>query len=263
MKNYTEEEIEKYRKIREEIKLKMEEEKRNNDRLFNIVEKYNSIDNMDAINFLKKMNKNQVINYFGLMEKLIKEWKNKDVKPTILLHSCCAPCSTSTLEFLCHYADITILFSNSNIHPKSEYLKRAKVQKDFIEEFNKRTGNNVKYLEDEYKPQIFFKKVQGLEKEEEGGARCEVCFNLRLDIAAKKAKELNYDYFGTAITLSPKKNTKLINEIGFEMQNIYDVKYLPSDFKKGNGYKRSIEMCNEYDVYRQCYCGCVFAMKKD
>lgn len=255
---------EKYEKIREEIKKRIEEEKRNNDRLFSSVlnSKIASSEFINASDILAKMNKNQVINFHGILEKVIKGWKIKNIRPKIILHSCCAPCSTYSLEFLCQYADITILFANSNIHPKKEYEKRSKVQKDFIIEFNKRTGNNVQFIEAEYKPSEFFKTVRGLEDEPEGGKRCEVCFNMRLDIVAKYAKELNFDYFASAITLSAKKNSKLINEIGFEIQEIYEVKYLPTDFKKNGGGKRSIEMCNEYDVYRQCYCGCIFALNK-
>lgn len=213
----------------------------------------------NALEILEKMNPNQVINYHTILTKLINDWKQKEQKPKILLHSCCAPCSTYSLEFLCQYADVTILFANSNIHPKAEYLKRSEAQQKFIEDFNKKTGNDVKYIEDEYNPSSFYEKVRGLEKEKEGGARCTSCFQMRLDIVAERAQKMGYDYFGSALTLSPKKNSQLINKIGLEVQKIFDVKYLPSDFKKNNGYKRSIEMCEEYDVYRQCYCGCVFA----
>ena len=121
----------------------------------------------------------------------------------------------------------------------------------------------MKYIEEPYKPLEFFKLMRGLEKEPEGGKRCEACFAYRLDIVAKKAVELNYDYFGSALTLSPMKNSQLINKIGFHIQGIYATKYLPSDFKKNNGYKRSIELCTLYDVYRQCYCGCIFAADRD
>ncbi|NYV27962.1 epoxyqueuosine reductase QueH [Streptobacillus felis] len=241
----------------------MKDNQGRNDKVFNLIKnnsfvKENEFDN--ALSILSSMNKNQVINYHTVLEKMIKNWKNSEKKPRILLHSCCAPCSTYTLEFLCQYADVTILFANSNIHPKQEYIKRSEVQQKFIEDFNNKTGNKVGYIEDEYNPKHFLELTKGQEKEPEGGNRCVTCFQMRLDIVAKYAKELNYDYFGSAITLSPKKNSKLINELGFEVQEIYNVKYLPSDFKKNNGYKRSIEMCNEYDVYRQCYCGCIFAL---
>lgn len=213
----------------------------------------------NAREILDKMNPNQKINYHTILTKLINDWKIKTQRPKILLHSCCAPCSTYTLEFMTQYADITILFANNNIHPKAEYYKRASVQKEFIENFNAKTGNNVGYIEEKYQPLEFYKTVKGLEDEKEGGQRCTACFQMRLDIVAKKAQELGFDYFGSALTLSPKKNSQLINNLGLEIQEIFDVKYLPSDFKKNQGYQRSIEMCKEYDVYRQCYCGCVFA----
>ncbi|VWL85248.1 epoxyqueuosine reductase QueH [Oceanivirga miroungae] len=217
----------------------------------------------DANDLMKKMRPNEKINYHKMLEDMIKIWKSHDEKPKVILHSCCAPCSTYTLEFMCQYADITILFANNNIHPEYEYRKRANEQRVFIEKFNKETGNNVLYIEEEYQPMEFFKLVKGLEKEKEGGLRCEACFAYRLDIVAKKAKELNYDYFGSALTLSPMKNSQLINKIGFHIQSIYATKYLPSDFKKNNGYKRSIELCEVFDVYRQCYCGCIFAADKE
>lgn len=205
------------------------------------------------------MNSNQKINYHTVLTKLIDDWKKKGQKPKILLHSCCAPCSTYTLEYMCRYAEVTILFANNNIHPEAEYRKRALVQKEFIDSFNSHTGNNVGYIEDEYNPSSFYNKVKGLEKEKEGGGRCISCFQMRLDIVAQYAQELGFDYFGSALTLSPKKNSQLINNIGLEIQELFNVKYLPSDFKKNRGYERSLEMCNEYNIYRQCYCGCVFA----
>ena len=217
----------------------------------------NNIKNAKEI--LNKMNPDQKINYHTILLKLIDDWKNKDQRPKILLHSCCAPCSTYSLEFMCKYADVTILFSNNNIHPKSEYEKRSLAQKNFIKDFNEKTNNNVEYIEDKYNPNDFYKIINGLENEKEGGKRCSSCFQMRLDIVARRAETLGFDYFGSALTLSPKKNSQLINNIGIEIQELFNVKYLPSDFKKNNGYKRSIEMCNEYDVYRQCYCGCIFA----
>ena len=213
----------------------------------------------DAKEILDKMNPNQKINYHTILNNLIEDWKQKNQRPRVLIHSCCAPCSTYTLEFLCEYADVTVLFANNNIHPESEYNKRASVQREFIDNFNKNTGNDVKYIQEKYTPQDFYKKVKGLEKEKEGGSRCTSCFQMRLDIVARRAQEMGYDYFGSALTLSPKKNSQLINKLGLEIQELFSVIYLPSDFKKNNGYKRSIEMCNEYEVYRQCYCGCIFA----
>ena len=151
-----------------------------------------------------------------------------------------------------------------NIHPKSEYQRRAHEQKRFIDQFNERTGHQAGFIEDEYRPEVFTRMVMfhQLAEEEEGGERCSACFNMRLDRVAQVAQELGFDYFGSALTLSPKKNSQLINELGLEVQQLYDVNYLPSDFKKNKGYERSIVMCREYDVYRQCYCGCVFAAKQ-
>lgn len=218
---------------------------------------------LNADMIVEKM-KNQKINYDHVLRKMIIEWEKNEERPKILLHSCCAPCSTYTLEFLCQYADVTIFFSNSNIHPESEYLRRMIVQKKFIEDFNANTGNNVQLIVDEYKPNDFIQMMvkQNLHNEKEGGKRCDACFNLRLDLVAQKAQELGYDYFGSALTISPKKNSQLINQIGMDIQKIYNTNYLPSDFKKNQGYQRSIEMCKEYDVFRQCYCGCVFAAKQ-
>lgn len=218
---------------------------------------------IDANLIVEKM-KNQKINYDKVLQKMIQQWQEEASKPKILLHTCCAPCSTHTLEFMCQYAEVTIFFSNSNIHPKNEYLRRLHEQKRFIEQFNEQTGNQVQLIVDDYRPHMFNKMVmdRGLIQEREGGARCSACFNMRLDLVAQKAQTLGYDYFGSALTISPKKNSALINQIGLDIQKIYGTHYLPSDFKKNKGYERSIQMCKEYDVFRQCYCGCVFAAKQ-
>lgn len=218
----------------------------------------------NATEILEKMNPHQKVNYDRIYQKIRESWEAENIRPKILLHSCCAPCSTHSLEYLCQSAEVTIYFSNSNIHPRSEYARRERVQKDFVEAFNKRTRNNVLFLVAPYEPNKFMSMVRlhNLEDEAEGASRCTACFHMRLDIVAEKAQELGYDYFGTALTLSPKKNGQLINEIGLDMQKIYAVQYLPSDFKKNNGWKRSVEMCKEYDIYRQCYCGCVFAARQ-
>lgn len=215
---------------------------------------------IDAEPIVLKM-KNQKINYDRVLKKLIQQWKRAEQKPKILLHSCCAPCSTYTLEYLTQFADIGVYFANPNIHPKNEYLRRAKVQEQFIADFNERTGNHVQYIEAPYEPQKFMKmaKSRGLMDEPEGGLRCSACFEMRLDLVADAAQRFGYNYFGSALTLSPKKNAQLINELGMKVQEAYDVYYLPSDFKKNKGYGRSLEMCRDYNVYRQCYCGCVFA----
>ena len=217
----------------------------------------------NSLNIIEKMNPNQKINYDRVFQRVRESWERESVRPKILLHSCCAPCSTYSLEYLTQSADVTIYFANSNIHPSTEYTRRKMVQEQFVTDFNERTGNNVQFIAAEYEPNVFLQMVRQkhLENEPEGGKRCSSCFEMRLDIVAEKALELGIDYFGSALTLSPKKDSQLINEIGLDIQKIYDVNYLPSDFKKNNGYKRSIEMCKEYDVYRQCYCGCIFAAK--
>ena len=218
---------------------------------------------IDATEIVEKMS-NQKINYDRVLHKMIQAWEKEKVRPRILIHSCCAPCSTYTLEFLTQHADVTIYFSNSNIQPESENQRRVLVQEKFINDFNAATDNHVELIIDDYKPNDFIQFMQqnNLTEEPEGGKRCTACFNMRLDLAAKEALERGYDYFGSALTISPKKNSQLINQIGMDIQKIYNTQYLPSDFKKNSGYQRSIEMCKEYDVYRQCYCGCVFAAKQ-
>ncbi|GAB2024565.1 epoxyqueuosine reductase QueH [Lactovum odontotermitis] len=208
--------------------------------------------------------KDQKVNYDQILRKMIESWEEQEVRPKLIIHSCCAPCSTYTLEFLTQYADVTIYYANSNIHPQAEYERRALVQKEFVDEFNRRTNNHVAFIEEEYRPNEFIQMVlaKGLQNEPERGLRCSACFQMRLDLVAKKAVELGYDYFGSALTISPQKNSQVINEIGLDAQRLFDVKYLPSDFKKNKGYERSLQMCKEYDIYRQCYCGCIFAAKK-
>lgn len=219
---------------------------------------------INAQEIMAQLSPNQTINFDRILKKMIVSWTNESVRPKILLHSCCAPCSTYTLEYLSQYADIGIYFSNSNIHPESEYKRRELVQQQFVEQFNQQTNQSVQFLAAPYEPSDFIKivKENNVEDEPEGKKRCQLCFQMRLDLVAQKAKDLNYDYFGSALTLSPKKNSQLINSLGLTIQEELDILYLPSDFKKNNGYKRSIELCREYDIYRQCYCGCSFAAKQ-
>lgn len=173
-------------------------------------------------------------------------------RPRLLLHSCCGPCSSYVLEYLSDYFDITLFFYNPNIQPAEEYEKRLSAQKQLLE--RAKYKNPVAFLAGEYEPQRFFEAVKGLENCREGGARCEKCFELRLSNAAEIAKKGGFDYFATTLTVSPHKNAVLINEIGGRYQN-----YLPSDFKKREGYKRSIILSKEYELYRQDYCGCIFS----
>ena len=193
-------------------------------------------------------------NYDLIMENIIEEYC-KNSKPKLLLHSCCAPCSSSTLERLIEFFDITILFYNPNISPKMEYEKRLEELKRFVKE----KSYNIEFLRLEYDDKPFKEISKGLENLSEGGERCFRCYRLRLEQTAKRAKEGGYDFFTTTLSISPHKNSDKLNEIGKELQEEYGVKYLFSDFKKKNGYKRSIELSKQYNLYRQDYCGCVFS----
>lgn len=198
------------------------------------------------------------INYQKELDRIIEQ--NKGSTPSILLHVCCAPCSSYCLEYLSEYFEITVFYYNPNISISQEYDYRLSEEKRYISlrDFK----NPVKMIDGEYEPKDFFAAVKGLESEPEGGKRCAECFKLRLEATAKKAKELGFDYFTTTLTISPLKNAALLNEIGFEMADKYGVSWLPSDFKKREGYKRSIELSREYDLYRQNYCGCIFSKNK-
>ena len=205
---------------------------------------------------------NQKMNYDAVLKSIIQTWNNENIRPKLLIHSCCAPCSTFVLETLVQYTDITIYFTNPNIHPQEEYEYRSLVLQKFIWEFNKKNNKNVLFIEDSYNPAIFFEKTAQYKDAPEGGKRCFLCYQMRLEQVAQKATELSYDYFATTLTISPKKNSQLINQLGFEIQRVFPVKYLPSDFKKNNGYQRSIQLCKEYNIYRQHYCGCIFAAEQ-
>lgn len=194
-------------------------------------------------------------NYAKLLEKIVDEL---GYKPNLLLHSCCAPCSSYVIEYLYDYFNITILYYNPNIYPKEEYEKRKEEQIKFIKNFD-----NVKFMDCDYDNELYNNMVNGLENEPERGKRCSVCFKLRLDKTAKLAKDNNFEYFGTTLTVSPYKNASLINDIGRELELKHNIKWLYSDFKKGDGYKRSIELSKIHNLYRQDYCGCVYSKRKD
>ena len=181
-----------------------------------------------------------------------------DYKPKLLLHACCAPCSSHTLMVLKDYFKITIFYSNDNIYPKLEYDKRL----DEIINFSKKISNDIDVLFDEYNEIDFDNAINGLEDLGEKSKRCYECYKLRLEKTAKKAKELNYDFFTTTLSISPYKVTKWINEIGYDLENKYNVKYLFSDFKKEEGYQDSIKLSKEYGLYRQDYCGCKYSLKE-
>ena len=199
------------------------------------------------------------MNYDLEMEKQIKNIKEGD---TLLLHACCAPCSSACLERLGDYFNISIFYYNPNITEEDEYIKRINEIKKFISEF--KTKYPIKLIEGRYDPNEFFDMAKGLESEPERGSRCYKCYKLRLKESAKVASDLGFDYFCTTLTLSPHKNSNWINEIGEELDKEYTSTYLYSDFKKKNGYKRSIELSREYDLYRQDYCGCIYSkMERD
>ena len=179
--------------------------------------------------------------------------------PRILLHSCCAPCSSHVLSELTNYFDVTILYYNPNIEPYEEYLKRKEEQKSFIKRF--KCLNKVDIIDCDYDNEVYHDMVIGLESEKEGGPRCFKCYDLRLRKTAQMAKELGFDFFGTTLTVSPFKNSQKLNEIGGNLEKEFGVPYLFSDFKKHNGYKHSIELSKEYNLYRQDYCGCVFSKR--
>jgi len=178
----------------------------------------------------------------------------------ILLHSCCAPCSSYVITFLSNYFDITVLYYNPNIYPYEEYEKRKKEQIKLINTLQ--TKNKLNFLDCDYDNELYNEKIKGLEQCKEGGNRCSICFNLRLEKTAILAKKNNYDYFCSTLTVSPHKNSKLINEIGETISNKYNIKWLYSDFKKNEGFKQSIELSKKYDLYRQDYCGCIYSKKQ-
>lgn len=196
------------------------------------------------------------INYDRKMWEIIA--KQGEVKK-LLLHSCCAPCSSACLEKLTPYFDITILYYNPNIEPYEEYLKRKEEEIRFITEFPHH--NKIDILDCDYNHDEFIKIAKGLEDEPERGKRCLKCYNLRMEYTAKKAKDLGYDYFATTLTLSPLKDSQVINSIGYAISKRIDISYLPSDFKKQNGYQRSIELSREYNLYRQNFCGCIYSKR--
>lgn len=193
-------------------------------------------------------------NYNNLFKN---EVANFDKKHSILLHSCCAPCSSHVISVLKDYFDITILYYNPNISPIQEYEKRKQEQINFI----KQLDCGIKIMDCDYDNGVYEECIKGLENEKEGGARCLKCFRLRLEKTAKLASINNFDYFCTTLTVSPYKNSQVINSIGKELMDIYNVKWLYSDFKKEEGYKHSIVLSKQYNLYRQDYCGCIYSIR--
>ena len=197
------------------------------------------------------------VNYQKALEKLIGKLEQTKEVPRLFLHSCCAPCSSYVLEYLSQYFEITVFYFNPNIAPEEEYRKRVEEQKRLIEQLP--ALHPIGFAEGRYEPKEFYDKVKGLEKEPEGGARCRVCFALRLEEAARLAAEGGYDYYTTTLSISPLKNAQGLAQVAMEMGERRGVAWLPSDFKKKEGYNRSIQLSAEYDLYRQNYCGCVFS----
>lgn len=228
-------------------------------------------------------------NYQKELEKIIESYVNQETahehidssepnnaRPTLLLHSCCAPCSSYCMEYTREYFDVTVFYYNPNISSSEEYWKRLEEEKRLIEAYNEQvltqsfqaskmnstlSASLINIIEGDYRPEVFFEMAKGLETCPEGGSRCFKCYELRLRESFRIAKENNLDYVTTTLTISPLKNADKINEIGYMLAEEYGVKWLPSDFKKKNGYKRSIELSEQFGLYRQNYCGCDFSKR--
>ena len=197
-------------------------------------------------------------NYQKELDRIIQKRGQKT--PRVLLHSCCGPCSSAVLEYITQYFDVTLLWYNPNLYPKEEFDRRFKTQVELIEKMG--LADKVDILAEPWKSEDYYRRVKGLENEPEGGKRCAECFRLRLLETARLAKHYGYDYFCTTLTLSRHKDAVLINTIGEEIANAVGVSWLPSDFKKRNGENRSIELSEQYGLYRQLYCGCEFSLHK-
>ncbi|MFQ6829245.1 MAG: epoxyqueuosine reductase QueH [Acutalibacter sp.] len=196
-------------------------------------------------------------NYAKELERLIQKLRQEGKVPRLLLHACCAPCSSAVLEYLSQYFAITLLYYNPNIAPLEEYQKREAELRRLVSQM--KFTHPVALLPCQYDGQAFVQAARGLEGEPEGGKRCEACFRLRLRYAAQEAARLRFDYYTTTLSISPMKNAPLLNQLGEEIGREFGVAHLPSDFKKKDGYKRSVQLSKEYDLYRQDYCGCAFS----
>lgn len=199
-------------------------------------------------------------NYHLKMQELIKEHCNEENVPKLLLHSCCAPCSSYCLELLSGHFAVTVFYYNPNIYPPEEYHMRVEEQARFIQEFPAKYP--ISFVEGSYDTARFYEMAEGMEQLKEGGERCFACYEMRLRESCAYAKAHGFDFFTTTLSISPLKNAAKLNEIGTKLELEYGMKYLYSDFKKQNGYKRSTEISSEYDMYRQYYCGCVYSKKQ-
>lgn len=204
-------------------------------------------------------------NYQKELEKIIEEKQKNGIVPSLFLHACCAPCSSYCLEYLAQYFNITVFYYNPNISPKEEYQKRVeelehlvKRQEELLK--NAKKSYPIQFLEGKYEPERFYEMAKGMEDLPEGGERCFACYELRLRETAKIAAG-KYDFFTTTLSISPHKNAQKLNEIGERVGKEYGIAHLPSDFKKKNGYRRSCELSEEFGLYRQNYCGCVFSKR--
>jgi epoxyqueuosine reductase len=195
------------------------------------------------------------VNYQKQLDKIVDGLHGE--QPRLLLQSCCGPCSSYVLEYLTRYFDVTLFWYNPNIYPEAEFNKRFQNQIKVIEEMG--LADRVQIMASPWKHGDYLTRVKGLEAEPEGGERCTACFRMRLNETAQMAKKYGYDWFCTTLTVSPHKDAKRINELGEEMEKAYGVCFLPSDFKKREGYKRSTELSRQYGIYRQNYCGCEFS----
>lgn len=196
-------------------------------------------------------------NYQKQLDKVISSLEKEGTRKRLLLHACCAPCASYVLEYLTKYFDITVFFYNPNIHPYEEYNKR-------LGELKRLLGlmpccKNVELIEGSFNDDVFYNKVKGLEEQGEGGTRCRACIEMRLEETARTAMEGDFDYFCTTLSVSPHKNAAAINELSFALSGKYEIGFLPSDFKKREGYKRTIQICSQYAIYRQNYCGCLYS----
>ena len=200
------------------------------------------------------------VNYQKELDKTIDKITREGGIPTLFLHSCCAPCSSYVLKYLSDYFKITIFYYNPNISPEDEYRERVREQIRLINEMP--VKNKVEFMEGRYEPEVFYEMAKGMEDIPEGGERCFKCYELRLREAAVIAKDRGFDYFTTTLSISPLKNAAKLNEIGLKLEEEYNIKYLLSDFKKKEGYKQSVELSKEYNLYRQNYCGCAFSKRE-
>lgn len=200
------------------------------------------------------------MNYQKKLDDILDELNLDSRLPKLLLHACCAPCSSYVLEYLSNYFEITLYYYNPNIHPETEYTRRINELKKFITEY--KTKNKINLVEENYNPKEYFNVVKGLEDLGERSKRCYKCYEFRMEKAIKYAKENNFDYFTTTLSISPYKDAVWINEIGSMLEEKYNLKYLYADFKKKNGYKRSLELSKEYGLYRQDYCGCIYSKQE-